>query len=108
MPGQGEMVAPELHHGLVVIAGGVEVVIDAAAWHERGGLLLDEGAVGGGAFFGATGEAEKNALNVAIDDGDALTEGDAGDGGAGGLADAGKGAELRLQCAGVNRGVPRR
>ncbi len=61
---------------------------------ERGGLLVDEGAARGSSVSVAAGEAEKDALDIAIDHGDTLAEGDAGDGGAGVLADARKGTEF--------------
>ena len=84
----------ELHHGLVVIAGGVDAFADAPLRDECACLALHEGAAFGGFDLGAAGQAEQDALDVAVDDGDAFAEGDAGDGGAGVFADAGEGAEL--------------
>jgi hypothetical protein len=84
----------KLHHGLVVVSGGVGVFLDAAARDEIGSLLLQEGSACGGAVFGLSEETEEHAFDVAVDYGNAFAKGDAGDCGAGVLADAGQGAEL--------------
>ncbi len=85
----------ELHHGLVVVAGRVGAFFAFGGRRDEGlGGAGEAGAGLGGAVFGEAEDAEEDALDVAVEDGDGFAEGDGGDGGCGVLADAGERAEV--------------
>jgi hypothetical protein len=84
----------ELHHGLVVVAGRVGAFLAFAGLGNEGLCGAGETGAGlGGAIFREAEDTKEDALDVAVEDGDGFTEGDAGDGGRGVLANAGEGAE---------------
>jgi hypothetical protein len=80
----------ELHHGLVVVAGRVGAFLAFAGLGNEGLCGAGETGAGlGGAVFREAEDTKEDALDVTVEDGDGFTEGDAGDGGRGVLANAG-------------------